>query len=123
MALCGLAQGQVGCGVMQETKLTDWVYTMESSEFWVTATAAPITHFGGVTVFYCKSEHLAIEDLCLHGTKVIRFQMVTGKLQWHIAGCYIAPRDASTIEDVAEATRDLPYGADLLVSGDLNSNL
>ena len=38
-------------------------------------------------------------------------------------GFYIAPRNASTIEDVAVAIRDQPYGAELLVAGNLNSNL
>ena len=38
-------------------------------------------------------------------------------------GCYIAPRNALTIEDVIAAIRAQPYGADLLVAGNINSNL
>ena len=38
-------------------------------------------------------------------------------------GCYIAPRNSSTIEDIAAAIRDRPYGADLLVAGNLNAKL
>ena len=38
-------------------------------------------------------------------------------------GCYISPSDASTIEDVAVTIRYQPYGAKLLVAGDLNANL
>ena len=34
-----------------------------------------------------------------------------------------APSDASTIEDVVAAIMDWPYGAQLLVTGDLNVNL
>ena len=38
-------------------------------------------------------------------------------------GCYIAPRNSSTIEDIAAAIRDRPYGTDLLVAGNLNAKL
>ena len=38
-------------------------------------------------------------------------------------GCYLAPDDTSTIERVVEALRDQPNGAELLVAGDLNTNL
>ena len=38
-------------------------------------------------------------------------------------GCYIAPSDNSTIEDVAAAISARTYGAELLVDGDLNANL
>ena len=50
-ALCGLAQGQVDCGILQETELKDGDYTRESRGFWVMATAAPSAHCGGVAVF------------------------------------------------------------------------
>ena len=36
---------------------------------------------------------------------------------------YISPIDASTIEDVAAAIRDRPYGDKILVDGNLNANL
>ena len=35
----------------------------------------------------------------------------------------MAPDDTSTIERVVKALRDLPKGAELLVTGDLNINL
>ena len=38
-------------------------------------------------------------------------------------GCCISPRDASPIEGVAVSIRDQPYGDDLLVVGNLNSNI
>ena len=50
-ALHGLAQGQVDCVVMQETNLTDEVYTGVSSVFRVMAMAAPSAYHRGVTVF------------------------------------------------------------------------
>ena len=123
LALRRMAQGKVDCGVMHKTKLIYGIYTIDSSGFRVTMTAAPISHCGGVAVFYCEAEHFVIEELRLHGPKVIRFQLVTGRRRWHIMGFYIAPSDASTIEDVVAAIRDQPCGDDLLVAGGLNANL
>ena len=74
-------------------------------------------------IFYCKANHFAIKELRLHSPSVISFQLVTGRRKWHVVGCYISPSNASTIEDVTASIRDQPYGAELLVSGDLNANL
>ena len=60
---------------------------------------------GGVYIFYREAEHFAVEELCLHGLNVIRFQLVTGRWRWHVVGCYIPPRDALTIEDIIAAIR------------------
>ena len=38
-------------------------------------------------------------------------------------GCYLAPDDTSKIERVVEALRERPKGAQLLMEGDLNTNL
>ena len=59
----------------------------------------------GVAVFYCEVEHFSIKELFLHGLNVISFQLVTGRRQWHVVGCYIAPRYALAIEEVAEDFR------------------
>ena len=37
--------------------------------------------------------------------------------------CYTIPSEASTTEDVDTTTRDIPYGAKLLVDRNLNANL
>ena len=63
----------------------------------VTATEAPISHRGVITVFYCEAGHLSLEALRLHGPNIIIFHLVTGQQRWHVIGCYIAPEDASTI--------------------------
>ena len=52
----------------------------------------------------------------LHGLHVIRFQIATGQLREHVVGCYISPSNTSTVEGVAAAIRDQPYGAELLVA-------
>ena len=72
LALCGLVQGQVDCVVLQETNITDRVYTRESSGFRVTATVASIPHCRCVAVFYRKAEHLTIEELRLQSQNIIR---------------------------------------------------
>ena len=46
-----------------------------------------------------------------------------GRWQWHVVGCYIDPRNASDIENVAAAIMDQPYGAEILVANKLNANL
>ena len=38
-------------------------------------------------------------------------------------GCYLAPDDTSTIERFVEALKERPKGAELLVAGDMNTNL
>ena len=86
-------------------------------------TRAPSAQSDSVAIFYREAEHFTIKELRLHGQKFIRFQLVTGRRQWHIVGFYIDPRNASTIEDVATATRDQLYGDKLLMTSDLNSNL
>ena len=50
LALRGMVQGQVDCGVIQETKLTNGVYMQNSSEFQVIAMAAPSDHHGIIAV-------------------------------------------------------------------------
>ena len=105
LLLRGMEQGQVDCGVFQETKLTKTFYTREASGFWVTATEAPSAHRGGIIFFYRKAEHFTVEELHLHGPNVITFQLVTGRRRWNVVGCYIASSDASAIEDVDVAIR------------------
>ena len=95
----------------------------EASNFRVMPTEARSARRGGVTIFNRKAEHFAVEELCLHGPNVVSFQLVMGRRQWHVVGCYIYPSDASIIEDVAAAIRSQPYGDELLVAGDINANL
>ena len=85
--------------------------------------AATSTNRGGVAVFYPKAGHFAIEELCLHGPNVIIFQPMAGRRRWNILVCYIAPINASTIEDVEAVIRDRSYGSDILASVYLNANL
>ena len=53
----------------------------------------------------------------------IGFHLDTGKRQWYIVGCYLAPDDTSAIDSVVAALKELPRGTKLLVAGDLNVKL
>ena len=92
LALLDMTQGWVYCGVIQEKNLTKVVYTREASVFWLLVTEAPSAHRGGSVIFYRKAEHLAIEELRLHGPDVIIFQIVRGRggscILW---GCIFPP--------------------------------
>ena len=85
------------CGVLKETKLTNIVYVWESSGFQTMAMETPSAHRIGIAIFYCKAEHFAIKELCLHGPNIISFQLMTGRRRCHVVGCYIARRNDSTI--------------------------
>ena len=73
LALCRMDKGQVDCGVLQEIKLIDRVYTQESSGFMVTVMAASSAYCGGITIFYRKAEKFATKELRLHSPNVISF--------------------------------------------------
>ena len=49
--------------------------------------------------------------------------MVTGEQRWYIIGCYLSPNNTSTIESVLSVFKKPPWGAELLVLGNLNVKL
>ena len=116
-ALRGMSQANMDLGILEETKMTDGIYTRGSAGYSVVATDTPSRHRGGVAMFHRPAPHLAVEAVWKYGMNVIGFQLATGARQWYIVGCYLAPNDTSTIE------RDQPKGEELLVAGDLNINL
>ena len=50
-ALQGMSQANMDMGILQETKLTDGIYTRRSAGYSVIAMNAPIQHRGGVALF------------------------------------------------------------------------
>ena len=62
-ALRGISQANMDLGVFQDTKLTNRIYTCESSGYKVVATEAPSGHSGGIFVFYRASENFSVEAL------------------------------------------------------------
>ena len=122
-ALRGMSQANMDLGILQETKRTDIIYTRGSAGYSVVTTDALSRHRGGVAIFHQPAPHFAVEAVRKYGQNVIGFQLAIGARRWYIVGCYLAPDDTSTIERVVKALRDLPKGAELLVTGDLNINL
>ena len=109
-----MSQANMDLGIFQETKLTKRIYTRES---------APSAHSGGVTVFYRAAKHFYVEAIQTYGENVISFQLESVYRRWYIVGCYLAPDDASNIEDVVAAIGKRLQGAALLVVGDFKKNL
>ena len=51
-ALRGVSSANMDLGILQETNLTDVIYTRGLSGYSVVATDAPSRHRGGVAIFY-----------------------------------------------------------------------
>ena len=92
-----ISQVNFDLGIFQETKVTEGMYTLESSGYRVVASEAQSAHSWGVVVFYHAEEHFSVEALQLYGANVVSFQLMSGGQRWHIRGCYLAPDDASKI--------------------------
>ena len=121
--LRGMSQANMELGILQETKLTDGIYTRGSAGYSVVATDAPRRHRGGVAIFYRSTPHSAVEAVENFGPNVIGFQLVTGSRWWYIVGVYLTPDDTETMERVSEAIRSRPRRAELLVAEYFNADL
>ena len=113
----------MGLGILQETKLTDGIYTRGSAGYSVVATDVPSQHHSGVAIFYRPAPHFAVEAVSNFGPNVIGFHIEMGARRWYMVGCYLAPDDTLTIERVVEALRSRPKVSEQLVAGDLNKNI
>ena len=122
-ALRGVSQANMGLSILQETKLTNGIYTCMLAGYSVVATDAPSRHRGGVAIFYRLEPHLAVEAVEKFGPNVISFQLATGARRWYIVGVYLSPDDTEMMERVAEAIRSRPRRAELMVAGDFNVDM
>ena len=73
MALRGMSQANTDLGILQETKLTDGIYTRGSAGYSVIATDAPSQHCRGVALFYRSKPHLVVEEVEKFGPNVLGF--------------------------------------------------
>ena len=121
--LCGMLQKNIDLGVFQETKVTEGIYTRDSSGYKVVALVAPVPHSGGVAVFYHASEHFFMEALQIYGANSVSFQLASGGQTWFMVGCYLYPDNKYTIEGAVSAISQRPWGATLLVVGNFNTDL
>ena len=116
-------QANMDLGIFQKKKCTDGIYTRESVGYRVVVTDTPSEHRGGVALFYRPSPLFAVEAVREYGPNVMSFKLAMGARRWYIIGCYLAPKDTSTIERVVSALRDRPKGTALVVAGDLETDL
>ena len=83
-ALRGMSQANMDLGILQETKITDVIYTRGSAGYSVIATDAPSLHRGGVKLFYRSEPHFVVEAVEKFGPNVMGFQLATGERRWYI---------------------------------------
>ena len=74
-----MGKSNVDVGVLQETKLTDGIYTRGLSGYKVAATLVLSRHRGGVALFCWDSPAFAVEAILQFGANVIACQMATGE--------------------------------------------
>ena len=79
MALRGMSQANMDLGILQETKLTDGIYTRGSAGYNVIATDALSRHRGGVALFYRSEPHFVVEAVEKFGPNVLGFQLAKGE--------------------------------------------
>ena len=73
-----MSQDNMDLGILQETKLTDGIYTCGSARYSVVATDAPSRHRGDVAIFHWPAPYFTVEDVWKYGPNVIGFQQATG---------------------------------------------
>ena len=90
-SLRGMEQANLDMGILQETKITDGVYTRASAGYRIVATDAPSRHSGGIAMFYREGAGFAVDKVKPYGPNVLSFEVVSGRRRWYIIGCYLAP--------------------------------
>ena len=95
--LWGMSQANMNLGILQETKLTDSIYTRGSAGYSVVVTDAPSRHRGGVAIFYRPAPHFAVEAVRKYGPTVIGFQLATGGAA--MVHCGMLPRPQRHLDD------------------------
>ena len=71
----GVSQDNLDLGVLQETKITDGIFTRGLEGYNVGATYVPSQHHGKVAVFYRASPQLEIEVIQKFGPNVVSFKL------------------------------------------------
>ena len=123
-ALRALSVVGVDICFLQETKLTDGIYTRFSSDYHVLATNAVSRAQGGIALVYRDSPYWQVESAVLHGPNVISAEIVSGNKRYGIVGAYIPPKDSTTSVHVTAALdRFASRRRQVILVGDLNINL
>ena len=119
------AMGSLGVdfAFLQETKLTDGIYSRNTGRYSVLATRACSRSQGGVALVWKESEQYIVEEQRSYGANVITCQLVTGKGRYYIVRCYLPPHDTTAADEMEKAIKECPRGCLPLLMGDLNINL
>ncbi|KAL7523611.1 hypothetical protein ACHAXR_001156, partial [Thalassiosira sp. AJA248-18] len=83
----------VDVALLQETKLTNSVYTRRSFDYSIVASDAPSAHQGGVALCWRESDAYEIEETKIWSPNVLAFRLITGNANFYVVGCYIPPSD------------------------------
>ena len=89
----------------------------------VVATPELRRNCGSVALFYRDLPTFVVKVIQHFSANVITCQLATGERLWYIVGCYLAPGERATIQDVEAAMEEWPRGIELIVAGDLNVDL
>ena len=81
-ALRGVSHANMDLVILQETKLTDGIYTRGLVGYILVSTDVPSRHRGGVAIFYRLAPHSVVEAVRKFGPNVIGFQLATGERRW-----------------------------------------
>ena len=92
-------------GFFQEDKVTKGICMRESIGYRVVATDALRAHSSSIAVLYRSVKHFSVEALQTYRANIVIFQLASGDRRWFIMGCYLAPDNASTIEDIVATIR------------------
>ena len=95
-----MSQANVDLGLFQENKVTKRIYTREYNWYKLVAFDGKSAHSGGGAVSCCMEKQFSVEALHIYCTNIVSFHLASGSQQWYITGFYLAPDNASTIEDV-----------------------
>jgi hypothetical protein len=76
---------------------------------------------GGIALL-CTAEHrdFKVEVVKTASPNVLRFQLVTGGVQFFVMGAYISPADMTGVDDLRAAWANRPTDCKPLLLGDLN---
>ena len=122
-ALRALSVVGVDICFLQETKLTDGIYTRFSSDYHVLATNAVSRAQGGIALVYRDSPYWQVESAIFHGPNVISAEIVTGNKRYSIVGAYVPPKDTTTLVHITAALDRFPQRRKVILVGDLNIDL
>ena len=73
-----MSQANLDLVSLQETNITDGIFTHRSTGYSVVAMDAPIRHSGGMAVIYWVSPWFVVESIHKFGPNFFRFQLERG---------------------------------------------